>query len=79
MNIFTEIKLALELKKLWAETKEAMMKNWRTTLMGIGAALLIGVKAYLVQHGVNPTDIIQMLVTVGLGYFAKDAHNTDEK
>ncbi|MDA8170298.1 MAG: hypothetical protein M0Z48_00515 [Nitrospiraceae bacterium] len=74
MNLFSEIKLGMETTELYGLTKEAMMKNWRTTLTGLFGALAIAAHAYLSQHGINAADVIQMLISAGLGYFAADGH-----
>ncbi len=79
MNIFSEIKLALEAKKLYGLTKEAIMKNWRTTLMGLALGVLMGAKSYAAQHGITLEGFLEFLIPALMGTLAKDAHNTEGK
>ena len=79
MNIFAEIKLGLEVKRLYGLIKEAMMKNWRTTLAGLGLGLLMGARAYAAQHGVTLEGFLTFLIPTLLGALSKDAHNTEGK
>ncbi len=74
MNLWQEIRLYRDSKKLMSETKEAMMKNWRTTVTGLFGAMVIAIHAYLSQHGVDAQSVIQMLISAGLGFFAADGH-----
>lgn len=55
------------------------MKNWKTTLAGIGGALVIGAAALIQSGNITAKDWALMAVTTILGALSKDFNVTGGK
>ncbi len=49
------------------------MKNWKTTLFGIGSAFVLVLVTFLVKRSVDPETMAIAIGLVGVGWSAKDA------
>lgn len=81
MNIFSQIKLALQAKKLIGLIKEAYvlnLKDWKTTVMGLVLGVWAFTKAYLTNHGITLEGFIESLLPFLLGAYAKDPSNKSQ-
>jgi hypothetical protein len=72
MNIFRQIKLALQLKELYGDIKEAYMKDPKTTLLGILGAIGIVISGYFTQHGIDINTGLLAVASAFFGFILKD-------
>ena len=49
------------------------MKNWKTTVIGVGTAIFIAVKPYILTGQIDWGQLLMAAGVAALGYFAKDA------
>ncbi len=52
------------------------MKNWKTTLIGIGGAIALGTVSMVQTGKISLNDWVIMAITAALGFFAKDKNVT---
>lgn len=80
MNIFEEIKLLLQLNKIFKMLKEVMkMKNYKTTLIGLIGAIASVLYPLISTGTVDIETIFRAVVLAALGFFAKDFNITGDK